>query len=384
MPAHADKTPKTKSQSAANPVAQKSKGSEPTAQIENNRPEAMAQRELQETIDNSPQAEQAAKMREKVDAYVQAQPDYSGQGSEDVEKTGDYSGQGPALEPEEAREEVSFAEKVKSAKHTVVAVTNGAKTFTKDAGYTEYLQNIEDIGEVKEAAAGNPISSSLGKVLNVAKPFKVPPLSIIMPAVMIFKNAFDIYTADKGIKAYLKLAHSENEKGADKEPTLIEHLLYATRKTGKKLIKTIMNFVLNVADVCTGILSALSIGAASPAWAGVKAIKAGVGTLKFLVEKPWGVWKWFKKTRGVKRGESAQAILDKAKSGDSAALETLRTIANTGGMMAELKYLVDFDMDEDLLFGLDKDDKKLTKLLNENKNVEKAVFDKLKDGMKSV
>lgn len=58
MNTHADKTQENKSQSVANAVSQKQGGGESTFQFVDNRPEAIAQRKLQEMAKNSPQVKQ--------------------------------------------------------------------------------------------------------------------------------------------------------------------------------------------------------------------------------------------------------------------------------------------------------------------------------------
>jgi len=54
MNTHADKTQENKRQSVANEVSQKQNGGRSTFQFMDNRPEAIAQRKLQEMVDNSP------------------------------------------------------------------------------------------------------------------------------------------------------------------------------------------------------------------------------------------------------------------------------------------------------------------------------------------
>lgn len=69
MNTHADKTQENKSQSVANEVAQEQSGSESTFQFVDNRPEAVAQRKLQEMANNSPQVKQAAQLQDRADNY---------------------------------------------------------------------------------------------------------------------------------------------------------------------------------------------------------------------------------------------------------------------------------------------------------------------------
>jgi hypothetical protein len=69
MHTHADKTQENKSQSVANPVYQKKSGDKSTFQFVDNRPEAVAQRKLQEMANNSPQIKQAAQLQAMADNY---------------------------------------------------------------------------------------------------------------------------------------------------------------------------------------------------------------------------------------------------------------------------------------------------------------------------
>jgi len=64
MHTHAGKTQKNKSQSVANEVAQKQGGNKPTFQFVDNRPEAIAQRKLQDLMNNSPQVKQLKAFQE--------------------------------------------------------------------------------------------------------------------------------------------------------------------------------------------------------------------------------------------------------------------------------------------------------------------------------
>jgi len=91
MNTHADKTQGNKSQSVANSVSQKKQkknAGESTFLFVDNRPEAVAQRKLQEMANNSPQAKQAAQLQAMADNYSARQQwpiqrvskdDYSGQ-----------------------------------------------------------------------------------------------------------------------------------------------------------------------------------------------------------------------------------------------------------------------------------------------------------------
>ena len=63
MDTHADKTPENKSQSVANAVSQKQSGGESTFQFVDNRPEADAQRELQEMAGESSQVKRMAQLK---------------------------------------------------------------------------------------------------------------------------------------------------------------------------------------------------------------------------------------------------------------------------------------------------------------------------------
>ncbi|MEP5340728.1 MAG: DUF4157 domain-containing protein [Algibacter sp.] len=75
MNTHADKTQENKSQSVASLVSQKQSMSESTFQFVDNRPEAVAQRKLQEMANNSPQVKQAAQLQAMVDnRSTQQQP----------------------------------------------------------------------------------------------------------------------------------------------------------------------------------------------------------------------------------------------------------------------------------------------------------------------
>lgn len=64
MNTHADKTQENKSQAVANAVTQKSSIGEYTFQFVDNRPEAIAQRKLQETVNNSPKVKQLKALQE--------------------------------------------------------------------------------------------------------------------------------------------------------------------------------------------------------------------------------------------------------------------------------------------------------------------------------
>lgn len=69
MNTHADKTQENKSQSVSNGESQMQGGGESTFQFVDNRPEAVAQRKLQEMANNSPQSKQAAQFQAMADNY---------------------------------------------------------------------------------------------------------------------------------------------------------------------------------------------------------------------------------------------------------------------------------------------------------------------------
>lgn len=69
MNTHADKTQENKSQSVANAVSHRQSTSESSFHFEDNRPEAIAQRKLQEMANNSPQAKQAVQLQSMADNY---------------------------------------------------------------------------------------------------------------------------------------------------------------------------------------------------------------------------------------------------------------------------------------------------------------------------
>lgn len=74
MNTHADTTQDNKSQSVANEVSQKQNSGESTFQFVDNRPEAFAQRKIQEIAKNSPQAKQAAQLQGMADNHSAQQP----------------------------------------------------------------------------------------------------------------------------------------------------------------------------------------------------------------------------------------------------------------------------------------------------------------------
>lgn len=74
MNTHADTTQDNKSQSVANDVSQKQISGESTFQFVDNRPEALAQRKIQEIAKNSPQAKQAAQLQGMADYHSAHQP----------------------------------------------------------------------------------------------------------------------------------------------------------------------------------------------------------------------------------------------------------------------------------------------------------------------
>ena len=69
MNTHTDKTQENKGQSIVNTVAQKQNNNESTLQVVDDRPEAVTQRKLQETANNSPQAKQTAQLQAMADGY---------------------------------------------------------------------------------------------------------------------------------------------------------------------------------------------------------------------------------------------------------------------------------------------------------------------------
>lgn len=74
MNTHADTTQDNKSQSVANEVSQKQNSGESTFQFVDNRPEAFAQRKIQELAKNSPQAKQTAQLQGMADNHSAQQP----------------------------------------------------------------------------------------------------------------------------------------------------------------------------------------------------------------------------------------------------------------------------------------------------------------------
>jgi len=72
MNAHTDKTQRNKSQSVANEVPHKQSGRNSTSLV-NNRPEAIAQRKLQETAKNSTQANQVNHLQSMANNYSSQQ-----------------------------------------------------------------------------------------------------------------------------------------------------------------------------------------------------------------------------------------------------------------------------------------------------------------------
>jgi hypothetical protein len=72
MNTHADKTRENKSQSVADAISQKKSGGESTFQFVDNRPEAIAQRKLQEMANNSPRAMQLTAIQEMANNSPQA------------------------------------------------------------------------------------------------------------------------------------------------------------------------------------------------------------------------------------------------------------------------------------------------------------------------
>ncbi|MDO5970054.1 DUF4157 domain-containing protein [Flavivirga aquimarina] len=85
MNAYTDKTQRNKSQSVANAVSQKQSNSNSTYQFEDNRPEAVGQRKLQEMANNSPQTKQAAQLQVMAN-------DYSAQQQQPIQKKENNTG----------------------------------------------------------------------------------------------------------------------------------------------------------------------------------------------------------------------------------------------------------------------------------------------------
>ncbi|WP_197714561.1 eCIS core domain-containing protein [Nitrosomonas supralitoralis] len=69
MNTHADKAQENKGQSVANELSQKQSGSESSFKFVDNRPEAIAQRKLQEMANSSRQAKQAAQLQAIAASY---------------------------------------------------------------------------------------------------------------------------------------------------------------------------------------------------------------------------------------------------------------------------------------------------------------------------
>lgn len=69
MNTHSDKSQDTKNQSVSAAESLKQSGSESALQFEDNRPETLAQRKMQEMADNSPQTKQAAQLQAMVDNH---------------------------------------------------------------------------------------------------------------------------------------------------------------------------------------------------------------------------------------------------------------------------------------------------------------------------
>jgi hypothetical protein len=73
MNTHADKTQEKTSQSAANAGSRKQGGQASTFQFVDNRPEAVAQRKLQDMANNSPQLKQVAQMQAVANKFTSQQ-----------------------------------------------------------------------------------------------------------------------------------------------------------------------------------------------------------------------------------------------------------------------------------------------------------------------
>ncbi|MDN3666925.1 DUF4157 domain-containing protein [Algibacter miyuki] len=101
MQTHVDKTHENKSQSVANAVSQKQSNSESAFQFVDNRPEAVAQRKLQEVMNNSPQVRQLKVFQEmannsplakQVDQLQAMTDNHSTQNQHPIQKKGNDTG----------------------------------------------------------------------------------------------------------------------------------------------------------------------------------------------------------------------------------------------------------------------------------------------------
>lgn len=72
MNRHAEHTTESKNKVVASGFSAKKGGSKSAFQFSDNRPEAVAQRKLQEMADNSPQARTAAQLQALTDSYIAA------------------------------------------------------------------------------------------------------------------------------------------------------------------------------------------------------------------------------------------------------------------------------------------------------------------------
>jgi hypothetical protein len=101
MNTHADKAQEDKSQSVSNGESQMQSGGESTFQFVDNRPEAVAQRKLQEMVNNSPQVKQLRAFQEMANNSPQAKQaaqlqvmanNYSAQHQQPIQKKGNNTG----------------------------------------------------------------------------------------------------------------------------------------------------------------------------------------------------------------------------------------------------------------------------------------------------
>ena len=105
MNTHSDKTQENKSQSLANAVSQKQSGAESTFQFVDNRPEAVAQRKLQEMADNSQQVSQLRAFQDMANnspqteqaAQLQAMADNNREKRQPLQKASSKTGLPDAL-----------------------------------------------------------------------------------------------------------------------------------------------------------------------------------------------------------------------------------------------------------------------------------------------
>jgi hypothetical protein len=96
MNTHADKTQENKSQAVANSLPKQQSNGEPAFHFVDNRPEAIAQKKLQEMANNSPQVKQLTAIREMFDKNSTQQPVQRrmtfGYGTEDLDAAKERNG----------------------------------------------------------------------------------------------------------------------------------------------------------------------------------------------------------------------------------------------------------------------------------------------------